>query len=167
VAGCAVVLSAQGPRSATVVPSHDELLAEVRGLRADLNRLIRTSVRSQLLTARLQLEEQRILAVSRQLADVQNALSAIRLGLADSDARIRGMEDAAARTIGSAEQRAIQQQVALEKSANEDKRRGEQALIAQEAELLGIVNSDRARWAEFNERLEALEQSLPGSVRNP
>src|SRR6188472_3387774 len=64
----AVALSAQAQRS---IASLDELLTEVR-------RLSSASIRTQLLTARLQLQEQRVYTASRQVTDVQTELAALR-----------------------------------------------------------------------------------------
>src|SRR6186997_2448185 len=69
----AAAVSGQGRQPATPA---DELLAEVRGLRADVNNTARAQMRAQLLGMRLQLQEQRIGFVSRQLADVQERLRA-------------------------------------------------------------------------------------------
>jgi len=62
----------QGPASL------DDVVAELRGIRADLAETSSASVRSQLLLARLQLQEQRIYGLMRQLADVQNQLAGAR-----------------------------------------------------------------------------------------
>jgi len=62
----------QGPASL------DDVVAELRGIRADLAETSSSSVRSQLLLARLQLQEQRIYGLMRQLADVQNQLAGAR-----------------------------------------------------------------------------------------
>src|SRR5262245_44414725 len=47
-----------------------ELLAEVRALRAELSEATRVSVRAQLLTARLQLQEQRLMHLDQQRSAV-------------------------------------------------------------------------------------------------
>src|SRR4051812_30434517 len=54
----------------------DALLAEVRGLRTDFQQVAKVSVRTQLLVARLQLQEQRIIFVGTQLVEVRRRLSA-------------------------------------------------------------------------------------------
>ena len=67
-----VVLSARSGAAPQAAPgSTDALLAEIKGLRADFNQRLDASIRAQLLVARLQLQEQRITTLSRQLADVQ------------------------------------------------------------------------------------------------
>src|ERR1051325_6702667 len=67
----AVVASAQADRRAATL---DDLLIEIRGLRADLGQAASASMRMQLLVARLSLQEQRITVLSRQLTDVQSQL---------------------------------------------------------------------------------------------
>src|SRR4051812_19460902 len=73
VGGAAVLLftalvSGQARQPATPT---DELLAEVRALRAEVNSAARSAMRGQLLGIRLQLQEQRIEGISRQLTEVQ------------------------------------------------------------------------------------------------
>ena len=69
----AAAVSGQGRQPATPA---DELLAEVRALRAEVNNAARAGMRAQLLGMRLQLQEQRIGVVSRQLTEVQERLRA-------------------------------------------------------------------------------------------
>jgi hypothetical protein len=72
--GIAAVVAGQSARVApsTTTSSLDDLLAEVRELRAEIHQAAGASIRTQLLVARLQLQEQRLNAVAQQLADVQN-----------------------------------------------------------------------------------------------
>jgi hypothetical protein len=56
----------------------DEVVAELRGIRADLAETSSASVRAQLLLARLQLQEQRIYGLMRQIGDAQNQIAAAR-----------------------------------------------------------------------------------------
>jgi chromosome segregation ATPase len=56
----------------------DDVLVELRGIRADLAETSSASVRSQVLVARLQLQEQRINGLMRQISDVQNQLAGAR-----------------------------------------------------------------------------------------
>jgi len=74
--GIVTVVSAQTntPPSAPRGPM-EELLAEVRSLRAEVRRAADTSIRAQLLVARLQLQEQRINSLTRQLVETQRQLS--------------------------------------------------------------------------------------------
>ncbi len=62
----------QGPASL------DDVMVELRGIRADIAETSSASVRSQLLVARMQLQEQRIYGLMRQVAEVQNQTAAAR-----------------------------------------------------------------------------------------
>ena len=75
-------VSGQAQRSPATV---DDLLAEMRGLRADLNQSSTASVRAQLLVGRLQLQEVRINTLGRDLTDIRQRLT----GQASVLARLR------------------------------------------------------------------------------
>jgi hypothetical protein len=75
--GMVSVLLAQAPAPAGG-SALEQLLDEVRALRVDLSRTSGASIRMQLLTARLQLQEQRIFTTARQLTEVQGQLAASR-----------------------------------------------------------------------------------------
>jgi len=80
--------------------AQDALVAEVRALRAEINQVAGAGIRMQLLVARLQLQEQRVFTVARQLTDAQNALAASRARLAGEQVRVRQLEEAASRASG-------------------------------------------------------------------
>jgi len=71
VAGAAVV-SGQSPRGAATL---DDVVTEIRALRADLKQSTRAGTEMQLLTARLSLQEQRIAVLSNQRNDVSSRLA--------------------------------------------------------------------------------------------
>jgi hypothetical protein len=58
--------------------SLDDVLVELRGIRADLAETSSASVRAQLLMARLQLQQQRIFGLARQMGDLQNQAVMLR-----------------------------------------------------------------------------------------
>jgi chromosome segregation ATPase len=109
--------------------SLDDVVAELRGIRADLAETSSASVRSQLLVARLQLQEQRISGLTRQRADIQN-----QIGLARQQAQ-------------GADFSRMQQLI--------------QDLANQEEDLNHQIGVEQGRWAEFSDRLDTLERSLP------
>jgi chromosome segregation ATPase len=69
----------QGPASL------DDVLVELRGIRADLAETSSASVKAQLLVARLQLQQQRIYGLMRQIGDVQNQSVTLRQRAQGSD----------------------------------------------------------------------------------
>ena len=56
----------------------DDVVTELRGIRADLAETSSAGVRAQLLLARLQLQEQRIYGLMRQIAEVQSQIAGAR-----------------------------------------------------------------------------------------
>jgi hypothetical protein len=142
----------------------DELLAEVRGLRADLARASAASMRGQLLGMRLQLQEQRIAALARQLSDVQERLRAnaqARTGLLGALKMFASMKDEDAPDKPE-EFKAIltplkQQLAALDKSDAE--------LKAEETFLTGQLNDEQSRWNAFNSQIEELERAAGKGMR--
>ena len=156
--GLASVGTGQSSRSTT--PSADDLLAEVRGLRAEFNQAAGASVRTQLLVARLQLQEQRVNAVARQLADVQDRLAAVQQGQAATSERLAASEDGQQRL--PPEDRSDDQIRALKLQLEQVQKR-EQDLRAQEASLSARLAAEQATWTQFNTRLDALERSLPAA----
>ena len=69
----------------------DDLLVELRGLRADLKATSAASVRAQALVARAALQEQRLRAVSEQLNRVQSQLSAITMEREEAEEQLRDL----------------------------------------------------------------------------
>src|SRR5690242_2459156 len=62
----------------------DELVVEVQALRAEMNQAASASIRAQLLVGRLQMEDQRIAGVVRELESVQADLASNALVRADA-----------------------------------------------------------------------------------
>lgn len=157
------VLFAQETRASVEGPAHDALLAEVRTLRAEIHQLTSTSIRTQLLVARLQLQEQRIYTVARQLTNTQNALASVQVKVSGEQTRVRQLEDAASRATGQG-QMALRQAILEARAQIEHQQQQELELRARESELLKAVDDAQIRWTDFNDRLDVLERSLPQGV---
>jgi chromosome segregation ATPase len=136
----------------------DALLAEVRGLRNDLNQAAGASIRTQLLVARLQLQEQRTNTVARQLSDVQAQISTS--GLAPMVARMRQLESMLRGALPQEERTSAEQEMAELRTAMEDAQRRADALAAQEATLSNAFGTEQARWLELSERLDQIERDI-------
>jgi hypothetical protein len=160
-AGLVAVVAAQAPRS-TQPSSQDELLAEVRGLRAELNQAAGASMRMQLLVARLQLQEQRIFSAGRQVSDVQTQLATVRQEIIGLETILKVMPQAPSQTQKE-EPNPLNPFVNFRAQIAEKKNR-EQQLLVQEAELLSTLATEQGRWTGFNDQLDALERSLPRAV---
>lgn len=155
---------AAGPAGQAGQPARtqmDELLAEVRALRADLDRAAAASMRGQLLGMRLQLQEQRITAIARQLSDVQQRLrenAQARGALQGSMKMLAGMKDDD--SPGNAEAMKFfagpfkQQLAGLDASDAE--------LKAEETQLMGQLHDEQNRWSTFNGQIEEMERAAAG-----
>ena len=159
--------SAAAPRATTT--SDTALLEEVRALRADLAAASRASLRAQMLLARVQLQEQRIIYLDRRRADAAARVTDAAEKARQSSAHITEMEEQQRRFKGMEiprEQRdAMVAQIAFElEKARADgvaAIAAEQSMRAEEAELVGALSTEQGRWNEFNARLDELERSLP------
>jgi hypothetical protein len=156
--GAGGVLLAQTPAPAS---PPDALLAEVRALRADMNRAASASIRTQLLTARLQLQEQRIYAAARQLTDVQATLRAVRDDIRELQTATRRFDRALTTGNVSFEERdEVRRQMEQHGLEIDQKNQRVRELAAQEADLFNTLGSEQARWTEFNGRLDDIERLL-------
>jgi hypothetical protein len=159
--GSGAAASGQAGQAAPPRTQMDELLAEVRALRADLDRAVQASMRGQLLGMRLQLQEQRIAVTARQLSDVRQRMrenSGARIALLGPMKMLAGMKNPASPDnpkefeffLGPLKQ----QLAALDKSDAE--------LKAEEISLENQLQDEQARWAAFNAQIEELERASTG-----
>src|SRR3984893_8853685 len=93
--GIAAGVAGQSARVApsTTTASLDDLLGEGGRPRAEVHQADGASIRTQLLVARLQLQEQRLNAVAQQLADVQSRLALAQQGQAAMRERLTPTEE--------------------------------------------------------------------------
>jgi chromosome segregation ATPase len=138
--------------------SSDALLAEVRAIRADLNNVAGSSIRTQLLVARLQLQEQRINTVARQLSDVQAQL--LGTSLAPMTARLRQLETMLRGNLSQEERASAEQEMTELKISMEDAQRRADGLATQEATLTNAFSAEQSRWLELSERLDQIERDI-------
>ena len=140
-------------------PGGDALLAEVRALRSDVNQAAGASIRTQLLVARLQLQEQRINTVARQLSDVQAQISATGLGTMAT--RMRQLENMLRNgALPQDERTSAEQEMAELRVSMEDAQRRSDALASQEATLTNAFSAEQSRWLELSQRLDQIERDI-------
>jgi chromosome segregation ATPase len=163
--GLAVTASGQATKPGTPDRTvFDELLAEVRGLRADLDRASGTSMRGQLLAMRLQLQEQRLAVLTRQLSDVQQQIRAngqTRAALSGPLKMFEGKKGEPGAKPDEFEMllKPLKQQLAALDGADAQLKNEEASLAAQ-------LLSEQARWSTFNAQLEEIERAATSkSVR--
>jgi hypothetical protein len=162
VSAFAWVSSAQAPRGGAAAATTDsDLLVEIRGLRADLNQALGTNIRAQLLVGRLQLQEQRINVISRQLAEVRRQLAAVETGQVMPTTEVKRLEDALGGPLAIETQRGLEANLSRIKAQLMQAQREEQRLRLQEMELAGQLGAELGRWSFFNDRLDEIERTLP------
>jgi hypothetical protein len=152
-------VSGQGRQPATPT---DELLAEVRALRADINSAARSAMRGQLLGMRLQLQEQRIGVISRQLTGLQERRRANAQAQTALTAQLKmfpGMDS------DQQDQPGFAQIVAPLKGQVAELGRTEQTLKSEEADLERVLAAEQSRWTAFNAQIEVLERAAAGASR--
>jgi chromosome segregation ATPase len=150
----AALLSGQAASPAPRPASMDDVVAEVRALRAEMKQTAEASLRAQLLVARLQVEEQRIAGLAHQLAETEQQMRALEgarnpmleqmMKEFDKNPPEPGEVDMLAGLRGQ-----------LEKIQN-----GDPVLKERQATLSRQLTDEQARWLAFNAQLEALEKSV-------
>jgi uncharacterized coiled-coil protein SlyX len=158
--GVAVAVSAQTPRGPATL---DDLLTEVQGLRADLARSSTASVRVQVLTARLSLQEERINTLNGQLAEQQARFD-------EASARRRAAEDGIKQIETSLTSNALPLEVQKDVEGSMAGRKmelsrlqaSEQQIGADMAALSSVIATQQSQWTDFSNRLDELERSLSG-----
>jgi len=142
----------------------DALLAEVRGLRAEVQQAAGASIRTQLLVARLSLQEQRINGVAKQLADAQTQRAAMEGPTAQFDQRFRKLEEALRDPSTRPEDhRQFEQEFESMKLVRADMRQRLQRLVSQESTFSAQLATEQSRWMEFNDRLDQIEREIAAS----
>ena len=166
VAVVAVVSGQAGQPAAPARSQMDELLAEVRAIRADLDRASAASLRGQLLGMRLQAQEARITALSRQLRDVQDRLrdnQQARVSLTNALAMFGGQ---GRKGEASADTRKEMEFVfAPLKGQLEQLDKADADLKNEEASLMAQLQEEQNRWTSFNGQIEELERASAKAVR--
>jgi chromosome segregation ATPase len=140
----------------------DELVVEVQALRAEMNQAASASIRAQLLVGRLQMEDQRIAGVVRELESVQADLASNALVRADAAAKLKTLEENALGATNDVRVE-VEKQVNAARSSAQQLDRRQQTLKRREAVLAKELQEDQARWQEINARLENFEQGVPGT----
>ena len=139
----------------------DDLLNEVRALRAELRQTTRATAQMQLLTVRLQLQEQRLAVLSSQHADVRNRLSLETRLRTDVEAQVHRFEEMKTRneSLGITRAELDAQEFAFNRPLAQH-REAERDLRSQESDLSAQIAAEQNRWQDFNSRLDELERSL-------
>ena len=174
-----IVMARESMLSAQQRPAPDQsrgdvnaaLLAEVRALRADLAQANQAGVRAQLLTARVQLQEQRVMYFDRRRADLATRAAEaaektrqLAAELTGDEERLRQMRAGSAQIPKEQLEPMIkmfESAVAKSKADALAASELEQRLRIEEADMQSLLAVEQGRWSDFNARLDELERALP------
>lgn len=130
--------------------ANSDLLTEVRGLRADLNRASTASLQTQVVAARLTIHDVRMTVLSQQLTGVRQQRAENRMALA-----------AFADQMKLVQQDPTNQMLAPLRNTLEQVQRRDAVLDTQEADLTRQIADEQDRLTELSGRLTEIEGSLP------
>ena len=138
----------------------DDVLNELRALRTELRESSAASLHAQLLVARLQLQEQRINTVWRQLSEVEDKLAANENSRAAPEHifKMMGLDP------GKEPSKEMAPFVEMFKSQMAASEKTDSELKLRQAELMQLMSQEQSRWTAFNEQLEVLERALTAIV---
>jgi valyl-tRNA synthetase len=152
------VASGQGQRSPATL---DDLLREVRALRADLNESLRSTMRSELVMGRVQVQEQRISTLKGELFNTQMLLRIAAQDRERTDALATSVEDGIrSGNLSTERARQLEKELADVKDRLLRQQREESELRYREAEFVNALAAEQNRWTDFNSRLDDLERAL-------
>ena len=157
VVGVAGTATGQQRTGSTAAPATlDDVLNELRALRGELRESSAASLRAQLLVARLQLQEQRINTVWRQLSEVEDKLQTNEKNRAMPEYmfKMMGLEPGAEppKEMGPVAEMFKKQMAANEQTESD--------LRLRQTELMQLMTQEQSRWTTLNAQLETLERAL-------
>jgi hypothetical protein len=156
--------SAQTPRQAvsTDTAAVQALTTEIRALRAELAESARTSLRLQLLTVRIQAQEQRIIYLDRQRGEAATRRVNIEQARNDLAAQAQRFSATELSALPNDQRRDFEGVMAEAKRQLAGQERLLQQAQLDENEAVNALSQEQSRWGDLNTRLEDLERTLGG-----
>jgi hypothetical protein len=136
------------------------LTAEFRALRAELSAANAASLRLQMLIARLQAQEQRLIYLDRLRSEAATRRSNAEQGRNELARRFGQFNYAEAAKLGPEERRHFELAVESEKSQLALQERTVRQMQVEETDAVNDLAQEQGRWNDFNARLDELERSL-------
>ena len=153
--------SAQTPRQAvTDTGAVEALTVEIRALRAELAESARTSLRLQLLTARVQAQEQRIIYLDRQRVEAAARRANIEQARNETAAQTQQFNAGALSAVPIEQRRDVEFVIAEAKRRLAEQDRLLQQAQADESDAAIALGQEQSRWGDLNTRLDDLERTL-------
>ena len=152
-------LLGQSPSPAPRAASMDDVVAEVRALRMEMKQSAEAGLRAQLLVARLQVEEQRISGLARQLSETEQEIRALE------GARNPWLEQMLKEFDKNPPEPGEVDMMAGLRAQLEKIQNGDPVLKERQASLSRQLADEQARWVAFNAQLEELEKAVTAPRR--
>lgn len=148
------------PRAQQETQTTAHLLQEVRALRVAIERMTAAGTRAQLLFGRLQLQEQRLTSLGRQLQETRGKLADVQRERQNQAQRIEAFTEEVDRAANP--QQRLEMEGALKRTKLVVAQLDQQvtALQGEDAGLGQALSTEQARWIDLNSRLEELESLL-------
>ena len=134
----------------------EELVKEVRQLRAEVHRLGIAAYKGQVLVENLRIQQAQVNRISRELSEVRERIEETRVKQQKLKALIERMEKEFETGMKSGEG------MSEMKDELEAVKKSEHRLIEQESLLTSDLNVQRMKLAELEERLNAIDKELVG-----
>ena len=132
------------------------ILAEIRQLRASVERAATINPHVQVTIYRLNTYQERITRLSGQVQQTQDMLRRVSASLQGGERGLKRLEEALVREIDPQKRQAMEREQAATKSRMEAQASEEQALRTREAELTNQLHTEQLRWDGLNAKLDEM-----------
>jgi chromosome segregation ATPase len=144
-------------------PASSELKAlveEVRALRLSIERTSTHASQAQLLLGRVQLQENRLATLGRQYQEARTRSLDAQMGTAEAEARLAQLAEGIRQATDPQVRFEMEAQIPRVKEEIARLQTRAAQLRGDEAGALDALTTERHRWSDFNQRLEALERAI-------
>jgi len=152
------VVQAQSP--ASDAQTFQTLLGEVHQLRLALERSTQIAPRIQITVERLKLQQEQVARIARQLDDLRRELDRSRAQQTRLQEPLERLGSAAAAATDPQQRKNIETDLSGLKVEAEQGEKALQQMQVHEGELASQLQSEQAKFAELNDRLDQMERSL-------
>lgn len=153
-------LTAAVPPQAADLQTLQAIVAELRELRLAFERSNMLTARLQLAFQRAQAQERRVDVLTREADDLKQSISADQLQYNRGVEQMNEMQTRLSQTTEPAKRKEFEEQ--MKQTKFEMERAGEMLRVRQEREIevRNLLQAEKAKLSDFNERLNTLERAL-------
>jgi chromosome segregation ATPase len=152
--------SGQQPATGQAPEVQQQLLSEVRQLRAVLERAASESAALQVVAVRAAMQEERLWRISREVDTLRTSLFAASRDAQEVGAALKQFERQIADETDSGRRQSLEAELPAMRTRMRIAREKEQQLQQQEAAMAGSLSTEEDRWQAINARLDEIERRL-------